>query len=126
MRLAQLLPMIKRKQAQVMSIIRKQIKLWKPKSDRIFTWQSNRCMVDEGWRSLEREEIDRERSDFLSKREKRKIEERRRRLCYEIRDSGLLIVALYQWNIKYLYFLKHISIILLVIKTWNFQLNLEF
>jgi hypothetical protein len=31
MRLAQLLPMIKRKQAQVMSIIRKQIKLWKPK-----------------------------------------------------------------------------------------------
>jgi hypothetical protein len=118
--------MIKRKQAQVMSIIRKKIKLWKPKSDRIFTWQSYRCMVDEGWRSLEREEIDRERSDFLSKREKRKIEERRRRLCYEIRDSGLLIVALYQWNIKYLYFLIHISIILLVIKTWNFQLNLEF
>jgi hypothetical protein len=37
MRLAQLLAMIKRKQAQVMSIIRKKIKLGKPKSDRIFT-----------------------------------------------------------------------------------------
>jgi hypothetical protein len=43
---------------------------------------------------------------FLSKKEKRKIEERKRRVCYEIMNSGLLILALYQWYIKYLYFLN--------------------